>query len=303
MPPRVGPVPQLGTNATSVERLRNTLADMGEPGGAPRVLRWNVSYMSDADNLNTALLDYAESRGVVYHIVTLEIRYRSPEGQPLLKAIAAGEVDGRLAELAGQMLAWQAVHPASTLIVRPLHEANSTWYPWGFLGNGNAMADFGPAWSRVRSVMRSVFADLPFFWCPNRLYGGQTSYVDWYPGDDQVEFVGADGYNRSQSNGGFSWERPRQVHEATIRAIRAVSPLVPYIVGETATSEPAWGARLLGHSKAEWFGDLGAWMREEAPRYGIVVVCYFDYDKTRENGNDWRVYPAQSAFFEATKDL
>ncbi len=271
------PVPSLATNADNADLLDRTLTDMGLSR-----IAWNTSYMSQAQNLDTALLDHEITCGVSRHIVTLEI-------WDSLTHIAAGRQDDDLRRIARQMRTWQDAHPGHELIVRPLHEANGGWYAWGFgSGNpyGNTMEQFRPAWWHVRGVMRAVFPALPFFWCPNGLINGAMSYADWYPGNDNAEYVGDDGYNRSQSDGHCSWRTPTQVRQETMAAIRAVAHIEkPYIVGETGSSEPN-ACAAARHSKAEWFRQLAVWMRDVAPSYNVVAVNYFDYDKTTVNGNN-----------------
>jgi len=126
----------------------------------------------------------------------------------------------------------------------------------------------------------------------------------WYPGDQNVDYVGHDAYNRSQELGGWQW--PTEVHSGTIAAIRSVAPTKPYIIGETGTSEPAAGLDS-GSTKANWFTKLGEWMHTLGS-LNVVAVCYFDYNKPK---NDWRIYPYETpgadvnvaAFRDAMRDF
>lgn len=295
-PPRTSslpPRPVLGTDATNPDQLDATLAAMGRSS-----IAWNVTYMSDDAPLDTAFLDHAAARGVRYQVITVE--FWSLDGEKrVLRRIADGEVDAHLRALAEQMRDWQRGHPGSELIVRPLHEANLATYPWGFdAGNaaGNRESDFAPAWHRIWQVMRAEFPGLKFFLCPN---GGDDASYDWGVPAREVDYVGDDRYNRSQEMGG--WLTPAQVHDDTVRAIQQVYPGKPYVIAETATSEPGPGVQ--GHSKAEWFGELAQWMNGQARSFGIVAVCYFDHDKSAEagNGNDWRIYPRGRPGAEASR--
>jgi hypothetical protein len=77
-----------------------------------------------------------------------------------------------------------------------------------------------------------------------------------------------------------------------MRALRKVAPGKPCVIAETGTS---------GAARAVWFIALGQWM-EEARNWGVVAVCYFDYDKRPKNGNDWRVHPVGAPDAEAARE-
>ena len=281
---KFGPLPALGTTADNPEELQQMLLDMGRTK-----ISVNTSYMNDTDGVSTTMLDAETQAGVTTHIITLEI-------QDTLANIRSGKRDSNLGRIGRQLGQWQTLHPTHQIIVRPLHEANGNWYNWGFgAGNkyGNTKDQFIPAWRHVHGVLKYRFPGLKFFWCPSGLIAGssETSYAGWYPGDSSVDYVGDDKYNRSTSKGGNTWRMPTALHAPTIAAIRDVAPNRPYIVGEVATSEPSPGAASHGHTKAEWFTDFGPWLKGEVRKHGVVIVCYFDYDKLQLNGNDWRIYP------------
>jgi hypothetical protein len=283
--------PALGADATNVGQLRDMLADMGRQS-----VTWNVSYMSDDDQVNVDLLDETEALGVRHHVVTLEFWSLRDQDQ-VLQAIAHGAVDNHLRGIAHDMAGWQQQHPQSELIVRPLHEANLMTYPWSFAdGNGhdNQQEDFAPAWHQIWQVMRQENPQLKFLLSPN---GGDVSSYDWGVPATEVDYVGHDRYNRSEEN--RSWATPEQVHDGTIQSIQRVYPGKPYVIAETGTSDPGPGST--GHSKAEWFQQLATWMKGPAAQYGVVAVCYFDYDKSGQNGNDWRIYPEGKPGAEAAR--
>lgn len=283
-----GKLPALGTNATTAEALDATLKHMGRSKGA-----WNTSYMQYTDPVNAAFLDAEAARGVTHHIITLEfLGIKVPR---VLNFIHERNVDGHLRRIAQQLARWDKAHPGHEIILRPFHEANGNWYPWSFGKNNlskNALEDFKPVWYRTHDIMQKEFPGLKFFWCPNILQGKEKSFKDWYPGPNTTDYVGVDGYNQ---NGGIfeddKWRTPDQVLLPSVKAIRQVAPDKPLIIGETGTSEPSTQSVKDGRSKAEWFRQFGKWAHEVAPMYGVVAISYFDYDKTPESGNDWRIYP------------
>lgn len=263
----------------------------------------NVTYQAIGEPFDAALASALAKRGVTHQVITVEMW---AHGNQVLHRISRGELDGQLRRLAGEMARWSARHPAVELILRPLHEADggSRWgYPWCFGGGfrGNRPADFPAAWARVHAVTRSVLPGLRFAWspngCPTAIKG---AYAHWYPGDGLVDYVAPDYYNRSQSDGG--WRTPTQLWSHTLTEIRRVSRR-PILITETATSEPRHGVK---HSKPEWYGQFGRWLRTDAVAAGVVGVCCFDRDLTRRNGNDWRIATttaSRDAFRRAVRGL
>lgn len=264
-----GKLPVLGTDAEDIKQYDATAEDAGRP------LRWNQSYMKYNQSLNTKLFDSLVQRGVTHIAITIGL-------QSNLADIAGGKLDGDLQKLSSQMLQWQQANPNVQLIVRPFHEMNGDWYPWGFKKghNGNSISQFNPAWKHVRSVMRSRFAGLSFMWCPG--VNQDDNFAAYYPGNDQVEYLCFDGYNHSTSSGG--WKTMQEIfHKSLIalRSTRGIDPQKPLVIGETATTEPDAGSAASGHSKAEWFGNsygnMGWWLHNEASKFGVSTVLYFDY--------------------------
>jgi beta-mannanase len=262
-------LPVLGTDAESIKQYDATVEDAGRP------LRWNLSYMKYNQSLNTKMFDSLVQRGVTHIVVNVGL-------ENSLSVIKSGKLDDDLKQLASEMFQWHQANPQVQLIVRPFHEMNGDWYPWGFKNghNGNTVAQFNPAWRHVRKVMRVRFPDLPFMWCAN--VHQDDNFIAYYPGNDQVEYLGFDGYNHSTSQGG--WVTMAKVFHDSMVALRktpGIDPRKPLVIGETATTEPNAQAAAAGHSKAEWFGrtygNMGWWLHNEAPKFGVTTVLYFNY--------------------------
>ncbi|MDQ0473507.1 glycoside hydrolase family 26 protein [Labrys wisconsinensis] len=315
MPPlaaaAAGTVPVLGTDAESVAQYDATVRD------AAHALRWNLNFMKYDQPLNTKLFDTLAQRGVTHIVVTVGL-------ENSLATIEQGKLDEDLKKLSAELFQWQQSHPQVQVIVRPFHEMNGDWYPWGFKKehDGNSISQFNPAWRHVRSVMRSGFPDLPFMWCPG--VNQDNKFGAYYPGNDEVEYLALDGYNHSTSQGG--WTSMRQIFHDSLVAIRsnpAIDRTKPLVIAETATTEPDAAAAALGHSKAEWFGrsfgNMGWWLHSEAPKFRVGTVLYFNYPDLHTGKalspeaykNDYLVYDPQlpnasvsrSAFRASVRDL
>ena len=95
-----------------------------------------------------------------------------------------------------------------------------------------------------------------------------------FPGADQVDLVGASGYNFGQV-GRLAWTDPEALFEDVYRQVSALSPK-PFWVAET-------GSTNTGGSKAVWIAQLAA-LRTAIPSLGGIVW----YDARDPNG-DFRV--------------
>lgn len=98
------------------------------------------------------------------------------------------------------------------IFIRFGHEMNGSWYPWGEWIDRNenqvfdpeeatnfSGADYVQAYRNVASMFRLYAPKAVLMWCPNSgLVGGgrRDPFRRWYPGDDVVDWVGLDVYER-----------------------------------------------------------------------------------------------------------
>ncbi|MGH9281851.1 MAG: glycoside hydrolase family 26 protein, partial [Acidimicrobiales bacterium] len=205
--------------------------------------------------------------------------------------IARGDHDAYVRTWAGRLRTFLA--GADTLLgtgddrrawVRPGHEANGDWYPWGAAMGGNDPADYVAMWRRVHGLVAGTGVgptQLQWVWAPNAGDVGGFPAEAFYPGDAYVDWVAVDGYNWGASQSWSSWEPPADVLGPMVSRLRALAPLKPLAVTETAsTSATSAGASLA--AKSAWVSDLAAW----APANGIRMVVWFNQDKE----TDWAVF-------------
>ncbi len=98
------------------------------------------------------------------------------------------------------------------VFIRFGHEMNGSWYPWGEWIDKNENQNFDPeeatnfsganyieSYRNVASMFRKYAPKAVLIWCPNSgLVGGgrRDPFRRWYPGDDVVDWVGLDVYER-----------------------------------------------------------------------------------------------------------
>lgn len=132
--------------------------------------------------------------------------------EPFAPGLYADWKPGSKAFEATRAFAQQAGAWKKPLFIRFAHEMNGSWYPWAewMDKNMNMRRDAGeetgvtPEYYRrmyrnVALVFRRYAPNAALIWCPNSgLLGGERRDVfrPWYPGDDVVDWVGLDVYER-----------------------------------------------------------------------------------------------------------
>ena len=190
-----------------------------------------------------------------------------------LKAISGGSFDTYLHTYARAAKAF-----GSEVWLRPLHEMNGNWYPWGGTVNGNTPADFAPAWRHIHDIFVAEGAtNVKFVWAPNAdsVPGtGANAISAYWPGDAYVDYMALDGYNFGTGSGG-PWRTFGDVFGSAYSSVTALSSK-PLFIAETACST-------VGGNKAAWIADMFASLPARYPR--IVGVTWFNANKEQ----DWRV--------------
>lgn len=125
-------------------------------------------------------------------------------------------------------------------------------------------------------------------WAPNNVDSEDApAALDYYPGDDYVDWTGIDGYNWGTAEAGFQWQSFEEVFRDLYDDLHALGK--PIIIGETASADE-------GGNKQEWIGEIAPTLQNEFS--DIRAVVWFDVNKER----DWRVR-SSSASLSAFREL
>ena len=198
-----------------------------------------------------------------------------------LANIINGAYDTYITNWAASAKSWG--HP---FFLRLAHEMNGTWYPWCASVNGNTPGQYMQMWQHVHDIFTSVGAtNVTWVWCVNVIPGLPTPINQLYPGDNYVDWLALDGYNRLAN----PWQDYSAIAATTITQLTTIAPGKPIMVAETGcnqTNNPT-------ETKAQWFlNALTNYLPVVQPR--IKAWVYFNSTNTSD-GNDWRITVPASA--------
>jgi hypothetical protein len=162
-----------------------------------------------------------------------------------LKRIAAGAFDPFIKRYAREIRAY-----GGPLMLRPFHEMDGNWYPWGGMANGNTPKDLVAAWRHVHNIFDRVGArNVTWVWSVNGLSVPNTpanQISHYWPGSRYVDWIGVSGFNYAGSLAGTG---PFESLSGLLapRFFSLVRYPKPVIVAETASVEQN--------------GDKAAWIK------------------------------------------
>jgi hypothetical protein len=189
------------------------------------------------------------------------------------RAVLRGKYDKSLRLLTKQV---RGLQPAPILRLMP--EMNTPWYAWSGTVKGNDAGKYVAAWQRARAIVqKSGGKNIQFLWAPyarNIPEIPTNTFAAYFPGADQVDLIGASGYNFGAA-AGLAWTTPRALFADAYRELRALAPK-PFWIAET-------GSTGVGGDKAAWISQLTTLPQAFPDLQGVVW-----YDVKEPNG-DFRV--------------
>jgi hypothetical protein len=168
------------------------------------------------------------------------------------------------------------------------------WF-WEMDGNkkqewAESPQDYIAAWRHIVDLFEAEGAtNVSWVWCPNA-----SAFVDgeaqaFYPGDDYVDWVCADGYNWAPGREGDEWESFPQIFGGFYAW--ATQQKKPIMVGEFGVQEGTSPG-----AKAAWVKHLQDTIKTEFPL--IRAVVYFNANQDY----DWRM-STSDASYEAFREM
>ena len=170
-------------------------------------------------------------------------------------------------------------------------EMNGDWSPWGGAQNGSSADKYVAAYRHVHEALAEA-DNLIWLWCPNVTDEPRTAWnaaMNYYPGDDYVDWTCVDGYNWGNA-GGEGWQSFEEIFADIYPQLAAKNK--PIMIGEMASAES-------GGSKAEFIKGIVPTLKSEFPL--IKGLTWFDINKE----TDWRISSSPesaAAFVEMAAD-
>lgn len=250
-------------------------------GPRPRIVNWFQQWLSGERRFRADWAAHVADQGAV-PMITWEPWY-APAGerhvveqpQVSLKRIAGGAHDAYIRSWARDIAAYR-----NPILIRPMHEMNGAWYPWGADVNGNTARDFVAAWRHVVGIFQEAGArNVSWVWSVNnteRGGGADPDLARYYPGSAFVDWVAVSGFNWGDAYPWSGWRDADAVYGLTYRAL--VRFRKPVMIGEIGTTA-------LGGNPDVWVRDTMRRLRSDYPRLRAVIW----YDAVDGAGLDFRL--------------
>ncbi len=252
-----------------------------EVGRRPAIMMWYQEW-DGAPDFPVADASYLYDRGIV-PMVSWE-PWKPPEvfgdlvvDQPKyrLARIADGAFDDYIRRYAGDIRDY-----GGPVYLRPFHEMDGFWYPWGGTVNGNTSADYVAAWRHVHEIFHEVGAsNVTWIWSVNHVSVPDTpenQIEHYWPGPAYVDWIGLSGFNWGTASPLSTWKGFDAINLDKYRQLVAYDK--PIMLTET-------GAPEVGGDKAEWTLESFHAMLDHYP--GMRAVIW--YDKKDSDIRDWRI--------------
>jgi beta-mannanase len=233
-------------------------------------------FMADSESFPTSRVQAIADHGST-PLVTLEFWSIGGTG---LSAISNGSKDAYLNKFAAA-----ARDYGGEVWVRPLHEMNGDWYPWGGPVGSNSASKYIAAWRHIHDVFAAAGAtNVKLVWCPNNDSVPNTSanaIGAYWPGESYVDYAALDGYNAGNTQSWSSWRSFEDTFASSYDKVASLTSK-PMFIAETSSLES-------GGSKAEWITDMFSVIRTRFPR--LVGVVWFNASLD----SDWRFETSSSS--------
>jgi len=174
----------------------------------------------------------------------------------------------------------------SSIFFRPMHEMNGNWYPWCEKVNGNKPGEYAETWRYIRSIFREAQNDgLVWVWSPYAQSvpdEPDNEMGQFYPGDQEVDWMGLDGYNWGKSREWSGWRNFGDIFENGYDRLMQLAPDKSCMIAEVGCAEA-------GGSKGSW---IEAAFEVLTKRFlNVKGLVWFNIDKEC----DWRIESSQES--------
>jgi hypothetical protein len=203
-----------------------------------------------------------------------------PDASVTYTGINGGAFDAYITQSADELKQF-----GSTIFLRPFHEFNGNWYPYGLANQGaDTAADtaFISAWRRVYTIFQQQGAtNVKFVWCFNNASVPSASSNPWnnpanaYPGDAYVDWIAFDMFNQGSMNDGKAWQSFQQIINTPYSLAVSISSVKPIMIAEMASNE--YGDN--GTKKGSWISGMLSLLSGSTDAYpNVKLISWFEGD-------------------------
>lgn len=140
-------------------------------------------YSTPNGGITATTMDTIRNRPLVTALISWHIIFR--DGR-----VTNGSSDGYIRDQANTIKNY-----GKPVFLRPAWEMNGDWYPnWDL--SATSTASYKSSWRRMVQIFKEQgVQNVAWVWCPNNgRWPHQRPTVDWYPGDDVVDWICVDAY-------------------------------------------------------------------------------------------------------------
>ena len=206
-------------------------------------------------------------------MITFEAHHKTDipnDEQPNLYSIIEGWFDYYFAEW-GKTIS----RVNGDVLVRLLHEFNGNWYPWCIANNDRNPSLYIKAYRYIADILKKNGAvNVKFIWCPNSISTPQESwnyFIDAYPGNDYVDFIGLDVFNGTGQEGIPQWRSFRHEAMDTYSLITINYPDKPLLICETACRERLPEEKGYFTGKSDWIRGQAEALKSDMSKFRLLV--------------------------------
>lgn len=157
-------------------------------------------------------------------------------------------------------------------------------------GTYHSGEDYVAAWLHIRQIFDEVGAtNAQFVWCPNEfLFWDGGDPEPWYPGDEHVDWLCADGYNWPDSVDHPEWISFTDIFKDFVAWAEPRG--LPIVIAETGSNEAFNDPQ----GKADWLRSLPMLLEQDLS--AIDAVVYFDKDFRFQGHPNWMLDTSEESF-------
>ena len=198
-------------------------------------------------------------------MIALQPWWYGDKGDTTLLELLRGKFDGRLRSWARLFKSLE-----DPVFVRFGNEMNGDWSTWCAWYYGKDADLFKEAWHRVYNIFQEEGAsNVVFVFNPHdRAYPDfkWNHYLLYYPGDEEVDWIGLTGYNNGTSYPADRWRGFAEIYDPLYREYMYYFKDKPFMITEFACNE-------VGGDKAAWIEECFA----RLPHYpNIRIAVWFN---------------------------